>query len=557
MALGGADPPAHPLETAMQAPRLPWFATATLALAGRSTAQCGPDYITELLPNDPQISTHVGRSVGISGDVVVSGSGLVDYNSNGNGFRGAVYIWRKLGGSYVFEAKLPGFAYPQTYFGDAVDVDGDVLIASQFADSYPAESVRVFRRVGGTWTYEAQLMPADPLTTNGTQLRSLAVDGERVAVGHRTALGSPVVPGFAYTGAVYLYERAGGLWTQQAKLVPADATNGDQTGWAVALEGEVLAFSSRASPLGNYPPLGRVHVYSLASGVPQLEATLLASNPGQGNDYGYSVATDGTFLAVGDPWDLAVGGQYGCVYVYRKTVSGWVELDVVRPTIPSGASAFGSEVAIDGDDLYVGSSAPERLWHFRRDTSGRWAELGTSEQPAVPSWDVASLAADGGAVAAGARTVYGQSGGVYIFDGDASPGVCTYCTAKTNSAGCVPAIGWSGAPSVAGGNFQISAQQILANKAGLLFYGAPRTPLSFEGGTMCAATPLARTPLANSGGTAGCDGSFSYDFAARIASAVDPRLVVGSRWVAQFWSRDPSASYTTNLTNSLLFTIQP
>jgi len=526
-------------------------------LASRAAAQCGPLLEQELLPPDPQPNTTFARTVAISGDTLVVGNELADFNVGGNGFRGAVYVWRRVGGAYAFEAKIPGFRGTHTQMGTAVDIDGDVLIASQFGNSYPLESARVFRRVGGVWTYEAQLQPADPLTTSGISIRSLAIDGDWAAVGHRTALGSPIIPGFAYTGAVYLYEHVAGVWTQRAKLLPADSNNGDQVGWSVAMDGGVLAFSSRAAGFSNSAPGGRVHVYRLVAGAPVLETTLTASVPGQlGNDFGHSISTDGVRLAISDPNDNTPNGtSSGCVYVYEHSGGAWVELAVVRPSLPT-ALAFGAQVRIEGDELYVSSVTTKGVWHFRQLPSGQWAELGIGSVPTTTSWNVDSFDVDGASMVVGARSVYSASGAAYAFDTD-SPAVCTYCTAKTTSSGCIPTMGWSGSTSVSSGAFTLQASALQPNKFGLFFYGGHANSTAFQGGSLCVATPLTRTPLTNTAGAATCSGFASLDFSAWISSGVDPLLVVGSRWAAQFWSRDPQSSFGTSLTDTLVFTLLP
>jgi hypothetical protein len=135
----------------------------------------------------------------------------------------------------------------------------------------------------------------------------------------------------------------------------------------------------------------------------------------------------------------------------------------------------------------------------------------------------------------------------------------SYCTAKTNSQGCVPAIGSSGAPSVTSASpFNVTATLVINNKNGLLFYGYWSTNLPFQGGTLCVKAPTLRTLLQNSGGNAppdDCSGAFSVDFNARIQSGVDPRLQFGRTVFAQYWYRDPAEATTTGLTNALRFVI--
>ncbi len=139
-----------------------------------------------------------------------------------------------------------------------------------------------------------------------------------------------------------------------------------------------------------------------------------------------------------------------------------------------------------------------------------------------------------------------------------------YCNAKTNSLGCLPAIGWYGQPSASAmEGFQVVATQLRNNKATVLFYTrAGRAAQPFGGGTLCLATPISRTPIQTSGGKPagnGCSGSLSFDFNTLIASGVDPALVAGVTIDAQFWGRDPGfvAPNNVTITNALEFVIGP
>ena len=121
-----------------------------------------------------------------------------------------------------------------------------------------------------------------------------------------------------------------------------------------------------------------------------------------------------------------------------------------------------------------------------------------------------------------------------------------YCTAKTNSAGCVPTIasdaGW---PKIGGTNFFVTATNVLNSKNGLFFYGTQaRAQIPFLGGTLCTLPPLKRTPIQNAGGTpppaVDCSGLFFLDVS--VWATLDPGLTVGSSMYGQFWSRDPAIS---------------
>lgn len=141
------------------------------------------------------------------------------------------------------------------------------------------------------------------------------------------------------------------------------------------------------------------------------------------------------------------------------------------------------------------------------------------------------------------------------------PAATTYCTAKTNSLGCVPTIATSGTASYSNAApFTISASNEISQKSGLLFYGFATNSTPFQGGFLCAAPPTKRTPIQNSNGSlAGndCTGAYAFDFNALIQGHTVPQLVPGAQVFAQYWGRDPASASTTSLTNGARFTIAP
>lgn len=143
---------------------------------------------------------------------------------------------------------------------------------------------------------------------------------------------------------------------------------------------------------------------------------------------------------------------------------------------------------------------------------------------------------------------------------ESCPSPTVYCTAKVNSQLCRPMIGSSGTASASSASpFLITATAIVNNKNGILFYGLNgQTANPWQGGFLCVKAPVTRTPQQNSGGNSGvpdCSGTFAFDFNADIQSGTNPLLVPGTAVNAQYWYRDPPASYTTGMTNALEFTI--
>jgi hypothetical protein len=139
--------------------------------------------------------------------------------------------------------------------------------------------------------------------------------------------------------------------------------------------------------------------------------------------------------------------------------------------------------------------------------------------------------------------------------------VTVYCTSKMTSNFCVPVIAADGIPSASAAlPFDITASSVMNQKNGMLFYGYATHSGAFQGGILCAQSPLRRTPLQPTNGSASgsdCTGTMTYDFNARIQSGADTTLVSGQFVAAQYYFRDPGDPFTTGLTNAVSFTICP
>ena len=135
--------------------------------------------------------------------------------------------------------------------------------------------------------------------------------------------------------------------------------------------------------------------------------------------------------------------------------------------------------------------------------------------------------------------------------------VATYCTGKTNSLGCVPAIGTNGVqPDKSAGTFTVNCVNVINQKNGLLFWGRGQIAVPFQGGTLCVMAPTVRTLNISSGGaTSGssCTGSYAFNFSTAYmnANAINP----GDTIYCQWWMRDPPSPSTTGLSNAIHFTV--
>lgn len=136
----------------------------------------------------------------------------------------------------------------------------------------------------------------------------------------------------------------------------------------------------------------------------------------------------------------------------------------------------------------------------------------------------------------------------------------SYCTAKVSAAGCLPAIGSSGIPSVSSGApFLVTCSNVPPQRTGVMIYSFGPADWPFLGGRRCIATPSRRTPPRQSGGSLAlaCDGAFAFDFNAWRMAGADPNLFVGRLVFAQYWFRDSGASFGAGLSDGLQFALCP
>ncbi len=139
----------------------------------------------------------------------------------------------------------------------------------------------------------------------------------------------------------------------------------------------------------------------------------------------------------------------------------------------------------------------------------------------------------------------------------------TYCTAKTNSLGCAPAISAEGFPSpTASSGYVLRASNVRTQSAGSLTFGiSGRAALPFGGGTNCVAPPRQRTTVVSSGnsplGVADCSGSWQLDFNTWMSQYYT--LPAGTTVHAQWLGRDagfaPPGNWT--LSDALEFVVRP
>jgi hypothetical protein len=180
---------------------------------------------------------------------------------------------------------------------------------------------------------------------------STAVSGDTVVVG------APwhSVDGNLYEGAAYVFVCSGGVWSLQATLTASDGASWDWFGWAVAIEGDTALIAGRDHNFG----AGAVYVFDRSGDEWTQEQTLTASDAGQGDQFGDSVALDGDTALVGAS-QHTVGSNYdqGAAYVFTLSGTSWAQQAELIASDGTEDAGFGSSVALSGDTALIGSPNP-------------------------------------------------------------------------------------------------------------------------------------------------------------------------------------------------------
>ena len=324
---------------------MPRFLPILALLAGPVLGLQAQEYQTTLHPGDLDDFCNFGYWMDIDGDVAIIGANDKAYN--GMNYAGAAYIFRKVGGNWVEEAKLMAPA-PEIHdnFGAVVAIDGNLAVvgAPDFAFSSFSGTGRawVFRRVAGVWTLEAVLVPS-----NG--------GWDNTCAGRVDISGSTIVVSNAYRDSVSIFDHVGGNWIETATLNPTTGPY-SYSDW-LQLQGNTLIVAEPWATVNGLLQAGLVHVYQ-RSGNNWIETQTLTDPIPDDEDYfGSYLALDGDVLAVGVPsdnWENIMDS--GKIQVFRRNAAGnFVFETSLQSSNPTGGAHFGKRIGVSGDRIVTAS----------------------------------------------------------------------------------------------------------------------------------------------------------------------------------------------------------
>jgi hypothetical protein len=274
------------------------------------------------------------------------------YHSVGsNGEQGAAYVFVKSGGTWIQQAELTASDGAELdKFGTSVAVSGSTAVVGAWAhavgSNYEQGAAYVFVESGGTWIQQAELIASDGAI--GDEFGwSVAVSGSTAVVG---AFDKAV-------GAAYVFVDSGGTWTQQAELEASDE-GGDRFGWSVALYGTTALVGAPTHQVGSNSQQGAAYVFAQSGVTWNQQAELTASDGAWGDQFGSSVAVNGSTIAVGAPHHPSsppppYNSGPGAAYMFAKSDATWRQQGEL---LAADGGQFGVSVAVSGSTTVVGAN---------------------------------------------------------------------------------------------------------------------------------------------------------------------------------------------------------
>lgn len=316
---------------------------------------------------------------------------------------GAVYIFTRNADRWIQQAYLKASnTAAGDFFGSSIALKGDTLAVSAGGEDSCARGINgdqsdngcsdagavyVFTRTTGVWRQEAYVKASNTGVSHG--FASVALHGDTLAVGAAgegscaTGInGNQFDNNCVGVGAVYVFTRFNGIWTQQAYIKPSTVVSRDLAmlfGSPVALDRDTLAVgainegSCATGVNGDETNTGcfasgAVYVFTRSNDVWSQQAYVKASNTQFSDVFGSAVALHGDTLAVGAGGESScargINGDQadngcpnaGAVYVFTRMTGAWRQEAYVKASNTDAIDTFGAgSLALSEDTLSAGA----------------------------------------------------------------------------------------------------------------------------------------------------------------------------------------------------------
>ena len=314
----------------------------------------------ELTATDGAANDALGFSVAVSGNAVAAGApyhqvGTNSFQGAAYVFTKPVSGWANATQSAELTATD---GVTGDLLGSSVAMSGDTIAASAIARKVGGNeaqgAVYVFTKPVGGWTNATQTaeLTATDGAANDALGFSVAVSGDTIVAG---AFGH-TVGGNSYRGAAYVFTKPVGSWanaTQTAELTAADGAPGDEFGISVGVSGATIVVGAFGHSVGGNSNQGAVYLFTKPGGgwTDATETDKLSAPDGAtGDELGSNVAIDAAAIAAGAPYHQ-VGDNVGqgAVYSFTESTKASPSISTVQqPAIAAVGSSIADKATVTG-----------------------------------------------------------------------------------------------------------------------------------------------------------------------------------------------------------------
>lgn len=313
-----------------------------------------PTYIESqvLLPNisNPNVNAF-GESLALSRDGNYLIVGESQFGTIPGYTSGKAYLYNRdvISNNFTLQQEITPNVYTANswwQFGFAATTNYIGTTAAVSAPGYntptnASGAVYIFDRTGTTWNEQALLLSNDANSDAFGLCVAMNYTGNMVAIGAADDQFA------AQSGAVYIFDRTGNTWTKTQKLKGAN-TVGEQFGTfsktAISISQDANANYIAVGAVGG---TGNVVVFN-KSGNTYVQQQIIPRPAGGGTGFGRTVAINeyGNILLAGcsGEGETTTAGR---TFVFNRTGNTWSLNQTIRPTTTNVNDAFGAAVAIN------------------------------------------------------------------------------------------------------------------------------------------------------------------------------------------------------------------
>lgn len=309
-----------------------------------------------------------GLTMAVDNGVLIIGAPDEEKDENGivGALSGAVYVYQKDNtGNWNFVQKIVGFDKDNgDYYGSSISKFGNVLAVGSFKNDIGGAAVHggavyIYEKIAGSWVFKNKVT-ASNIAPSDLFGYSVSVDGNFIVVGANRK-----DAGIQRLGRVYVFKKDGsGNWVQiQTMSSPTGSATLGAFGSVVKSINGKLFIGSPIETIGSFPPVygfGAVFIYNRDGlGVYQYSNELTAPNINQAGFFGFSLDVDNSKLFVGaigealDENDQPPAlDSAGAFYIFEQCV---------QSSIPSITSVSGNLSICQGDSVQLVISTADTL----------------------------------------------------------------------------------------------------------------------------------------------------------------------------------------------------